>query len=87
MKKADLMKIIDKINETEKPPVTVDYSKNNKELLDNLQKINNKLFDKHGLNDEVLALQLFINQTRNELDIVDENDIILTDDEGNSFVQ
>lgn len=87
MKKADLMKIIDKINETEKPPITVDYSKNNKELLDNLQKINNKLFDKHGLNDDVLALQLFINESRHELDIVDENDIILTDDEGNSFVQ
>lgn len=87
MKKAELMKIIDKINETEKPPITVDYSKNNKELLDNLQQINNKLFDKHGLNDEVLALQLFINESRHELDIVDENDIVVTDDEGNSFVQ
>lgn len=87
MKKATLMRIIDKINETEKPPITVDYSKNNKDLLDNLQQINDKLFDKHGLTDNVLDLQLFINQTRNELDIVDEKDIILTDDEGNSFVQ
>lgn len=56
-------------------------------FLDLLQKVNNFLHDHMGLNAVTLELQVFINSRRSKRDIVDENEIVFTDDEGFEFVQ
>ena len=56
-------------------------------FLDLLQKVNNFLHDHLGLNAVTLELQVFINSRRSKRDIVDENEIVFTDDEGFEFVQ
>ena len=56
-------------------------------FLDLLQKVNNLLYDYIGLNTVTLELQVFINSRRSKKDIVDENEIVFTDDEGFEFVQ
>lgn len=56
-------------------------------FLDLLQKVNNFLHENLGLNTLTLELQVFINSRRSKKDIVDEREIIFTDDEGYNFVQ
>ena len=56
-------------------------------FLDLLQKANTFLFDNLGLNAVTLELQVFINSRRSKKDIVDENEIIFTDEEGFEFIQ
>ena len=56
-------------------------------FLDLLQKVNNLLYDYIGLNTVTLELQVFINSRRSKKDIVDENEIVFTDDEGFEFIQ
>lgn len=48
-------------------------------MIDRLQKISESLYEKYGLTDEVLELQILINEYRNGMDITDEN-LILNDE-------
>lgn len=48
-------------------------------MIDRLQKISENLYEKYGLTDEVLELQILINEYRNGMDITDEN-LILNDE-------
>lgn len=59
----------------------------NMKFLDILQKANDYLLDHMGLNTVTLELQVFINSRRFKKDVVDENEILFTDDEGFDFVQ
>lgn len=54
-----------------------------KKLLNVSQRLNNILYERDGLTDEVLENQIKINEYRNKYDITDENEIV--NDEG--FVQ
>ena len=53
-----------------------------KKGLDTLQRINDKLFSKYGVSDEIIDLQLVINQLRNAYDIPDNNELIYKCDDG-----
>ena len=44
--------------------------------LDNLQEISNQYYEKYGLCDEILDLQLWINKTRNKYDIPDPHELL-----------
>lgn len=59
----------------------------NMKFLDLLQKANDYLLEQIGLNTVTLELQVFINSRRFKKDVVDENEILFTDDEGFDFVQ
>ena len=59
----------------------------NMKFLDILQKANDYLLDHMGLNTVTLELQVFINSRMFKKDVVDENEILFTDDEGFDFVQ
>ena len=48
-------------------------------MIKDLQNISNRLYEKYGLIDEVLDLQIWINQYCNEKNITDE-DLILNDE-------
>lgn len=48
-------------------------------MIKDLQNISNRLYEKYGLTDEVLDLQIWINQYCNGKDITDE-DLILNDE-------
>ena len=48
-------------------------------MLKDLQNISNRLYEKYGLTNEVLDLQIWINQYCNEKNIIDE-DLILNDE-------
>ena len=54
------------------------------EILNNLQKECNKIYEKEGASDEVIDLQVAINQLRNKYNISDKNQII---DSNPGFVQ
>ena len=56
-------------------------------FLDLLQKVNDFLHENLGLNTVTLELQVFINSRRFRKDVVDDNEIVFTDDEGFEFVQ
>lgn len=66
--------------------LNIDDMENKPRLLYKLQNINNNLYEKYGLVDEVLDLQLWINSKRYEWDIVDDGEIIHKFDDGD-FVQ
>ena len=53
-----------------------------KKGLDALQRINDKLFDKYGISDEIIDLQLVINQLRNAYDIPDKKELIYKSEDG-----
>lgn len=59
----------------------------NMKFLDLLQKVNDFLHRTLGLNTVTLELQVFINSRRYKKDVVDDNEIVFTDDEGFDFVQ
>lgn len=48
-------------------------------MIEKLQEISESLYEKYGLTDEVLELQILINEYRNGMDITDEN-LILNDE-------
>lgn len=48
-------------------------------MIKDLQNISNRLYEKYGLTNEVLDLQIWINQYCNEKNIIDE-DLILNDE-------
>ena len=67
----------------------IDNCKNTKEvepLIEELQTMNNHLYEKQGLNNETLDFQVYINGLRNMYDITDPREIIHTDN-GKGFVQ
>lgn len=66
--------------------LNIDDMEDKPRLLYKLQNINNNLYEKYGLVDEVLDLQLWINGKRYEWDIVDDGEIIHHFDDG-EFVQ
>ena len=47
-----------------------------------LQRINNKLFETHGLRDSILDFQVCINTLRSEYDVMDPDEVINKDDNG-----
>ena len=47
-----------------------------------LQKLNDKLYTHFGLNSLTLELQTKINTKRNEIDILDENEVVNFDNNG-----
>ena len=47
-----------------------------KKELDEKQEIVNQLYEKWGLTDEILDLQVEINSLRHEYDLVDESEIV-----------
>lgn len=55
-------------------------------LVEELQTMNNKLYEKQGLTNETLDFQCYINTLRNQYDITDPREIIHTDN-GKGFVQ
>lgn len=56
-------------------------------LVEELQTMNNTLYEKQGdLTDETLAFQVYINTLRNKYDITDPREIIHTDN-GKGYVQ
>lgn len=57
-----------------------------KKCVTQMQKINDELFQKEGISDEIIEFQISINKIRNYKDIVDEKEIIQRTNDGN-FVQ
>lgn len=57
-----------------------------KDYIEFLQGICNELYDKNGLTDGILNLQVYINEYRHKYDITDPREIIHTDN-GKGFVQ
>ena len=53
-------------------------------ILDNLQKECNKLYEEYGASDDVIQLQIAINNLRNTFDIPDESQITVSNE---GFVQ
>jgi hypothetical protein len=47
-----------------------------------LQRINNKLFETHGLRDSILDFQVCINTLRSEYDVMDPDEVINKDADG-----
>ena len=89
-----LNKILNEIKEAHE-----DFREPNKDLLkfmynstdktqfvETLQEECNRLYDKHGLDDAILSLQVYINQHRHEHDIMDYRESMLNDD-GQRYVQ
>ena len=56
------------------------------QFVESLQETCNKLYERYGLDDNILELQILINEYRNEYDITDPREIIHTDN-GRGFVQ
>lgn len=46
-------------------------------MIKDLQNISNRLYEKYGLTDEILDLQILINKYCNEKDTLSEEDLIL----------
>lgn len=53
-------------------------------ILDNLQKECNKLYEEYGASDDVIQLQVAINNLRNTFDIPDESQMTMSNE---GFVQ
>ena len=53
-------------------------------ILDNLQKECNKLYEEYGASDDVIKLQVAINNLRNTFDIPDESQMTVSNE---GFVQ
>lgn len=53
-------------------------------ILDNLQKECNKLYEEYGASDDVIQLQIAINNLRNTFDIPDESQMTVSNE---GFVQ
>lgn len=53
-------------------------------ILDNLQKECNKLYEEYGASDDVIRLQVAINNLRNTFDIPDESQMTVSNE---GFVQ
>lgn len=53
-------------------------------ILDNLQKECNKLYEEYGASDDVIQLQVAINNLRNTFDIPDESQMTVSNE---GFVQ
>lgn len=53
-------------------------------ILDNLQKECNKLYEEYGASDDVIQLQVAINNLRNTFDIPDESQMTISNE---GFVQ
>lgn len=49
-------------------------------MIKDLQNISNRLYEKYGLIDEVLDLQIWINQYCNEKNLISNEDLILNDE-------
>lgn len=56
------------------------------QFIEELQQINNEIYDKTGFNTVTLDLQCYINELRNKYDVTDPREIIHTDN-GKGFVQ
>lgn len=56
------------------------------DFVESLQEICNKLYERYGLDDDILDLQVYINEYRHEYDITDPREIIHVDN-GRGFVQ
>lgn len=82
----ELQTIITNLQNKENVQVHIDEVEDKTLFLMKLQEINNNLYEKYGLTDEVLDLQVYINKKRNEYNIVDENEILFIEPEGR-FVQ
>lgn len=82
----ELQTIITNLQNKENITLHIDEVEDKTLFLMKLQEINNDLYRKHGLTDEVLDLQVYINKKRNEYNIVDENEILFVEPEGR-FVQ
>ena len=54
--------------------------------LEKIQEICNKYYEKYGMSDEILDLQIWINKVRNKYDITDPREITHYDN-GKGFVQ
>lgn len=54
--------------------------------VDALQQINDNLFDKYGVSDEIIDFQVCINKIRNYKDVPDKKELIYKHDDG-EFVQ
>ena len=55
-------------------------------LVEELQNMNNALYEKQGFSNETLDFQCYINSIRNQYDITDPREII-HEDNGKGFVQ
>lgn len=82
----ELQTIITNLQNKENITLHIDEVEDKTLFLMKLQEINNDLYRKYGLTDEVLDLQVYINKKRNEYNIVDENEILFVEPEGR-FVQ
>ena len=49
-------------------------------MIKELQIISNNLYEKYGLTDEVLDLQIWINQYCNKQNVISDEDLILNDE-------
>ena len=49
-------------------------------MIKELQIISKNLYEKYGLTDEVLDLQIWINQYCNEYNVISDEDLILNDE-------
>lgn len=49
-------------------------------MIKELQNISNRFYEKYGLTDEVLELQIWINQYSNAKDEISDEDLILNDE-------
>jgi len=81
-----LQKIINEFK-TKNITLNIDETEDKTLFLNKLQEINNKLYEKYDLTDEVLKLQVWINTKRNEYNITDTSEVIHTDKDGKNFVQ
>lgn len=81
-----LQKIINEFK-TKNITLNIDETEDKTLFLNKLQEINNKLYEKYNLTDEVLKLQVWINTKRNEYNITDTSEVIHTDKDGKNFVQ
>ena len=57
-----------------------------KRCLNAFQKINDKLFERYGMSDEILDFQVLINKLRSKLDVADEKEVVVHAVDGD-FVQ
>ena len=56
------------------------------QLIEELQQINNDIYDKTGFNTVTLDFQVYINELRNKYDVTDPREIMNVDN-GKGFVQ
>ncbi len=52
-----------------------------------LQRINNNLFETHGLRDSILDFQVCINTLRSEYDVTDPSEEVINKDDNGVYVQ